>query len=167
MVNQIGSAVTPSTNDPRRDDLLERVVITRRSTLVNDGLAITRAGEDRPAEVVAALLERVERRIADAERYGDKLAAYEWTNALDALTRPRQQALAFGAWLIDWAAASAEERARVKAGRGEQHRRAYFEQQPPTPKQLEYLRGLGHTGEVRSKAHASELIDHLKQRWAS
>ncbi|MCX7601462.1 MAG: hypothetical protein N2Z75_05910 [Meiothermus sp.] len=39
-----------------------------------------------------------------------------------------------------------------------------METQPPTEKQLAYLRALGHTGEVANRLEASRLIEQLKGR---
>jgi hypothetical protein len=38
-----------------------------------------------------------------------------------------------------------------------------MEQQPASDKQIAYIRALGFTGDVLSKAHASELIERLKR----
>jgi hypothetical protein len=65
-------------------------------------------------------------------------------------------------WCSEYEALPREARERLKAGRGEEHRRAYFARQPATEKQVAYCRALGWTGPVESKAHASEIIERLK-----
>jgi len=57
-------------------------------------------------------------------------------------------------WAIQWDRLSDPEKQRVKAER-------WMAEQPPTEKQVKYLRSLGYDGEVESKLHASELIDRL------
>ena len=157
MVKQFAPPVTLSVDDPRRDDLLAHIVVSRRSTLTNDALAIARAGEDRPVTLLATLIARSDQRITQAERYDDRLAAYDWADTLAVLTGHRAEALAFSTWCVNWAAASLDERALVKAARGESHRQAYLDTQPATGRQIDYLRGLGYGGEIRSKCVVPQL----------
>jgi hypothetical protein len=48
---------------------------------------------------------------------------------------------------------------RRKSLRGARYREEWMATQPPTERQLAYLRRLGWTGPVVSKAEASQLID--------
>jgi len=52
--------------------------------------------------------------------------------------------------------------ARRKSLRSARYRAQWLATQPPTEKQLAYLRVLGHYGPVVSRAEASRLIDELK-----
>ena len=58
------------------------------------------------------------------------------------------------------------ERQRLKALRADEQRAAYMESQPPSEKQLLYLKGLGHAEDQMptSKAEASKLIDGYLQK---
>lgn len=58
------------------------------------------------------------------------------------------------------------EKQRLKALRADEQRVAYMQAQPPTGKQLVYLKGLGHAEDQMptSKAEASKLIDQYLQR---
>lgn len=51
------------------------------------------------------------------------------------------------------------DRERLKAEAGKSHIAAYMSQQPPTEKQLKYLRSLGCKETPKSKQEASEWID--------
>ena len=45
----------------------------------------------------------------------------------------------------------------------EKYKNEWLENQPATDKQIEYLKALGHKGEVKNKLHASELISRYKK----
>jgi len=73
-------------------------------------------------------------------------------------------ALGFCRWVLEWEALPWQEKERIKEARAERYRREWMRQQPPTEKQLAYLRKLGWTGAVLSRQHASELIEKLARR---
>jgi hypothetical protein len=64
-------------------------------------------------------------------------------------------------WYTHYERLSPEAKARLKEQRAEEGRRAWMSTQPPTDKQLAYLRSLGYAGEVPDRLRASELIDRL------
>ncbi len=149
-------------DDPRRQ-LLDYFPRHQRSTVANIFLGAVRAG----ATTVPDVLQRVERaflgRLDAGQRYRDVLAQQQARAALDILAAHPHRAADLAAWCLEWEALPREERERLKAQRGDEHRRQWLEEQPATPKQRDYLRALGYTGEIRSKAHASQLIDELKR----
>ena len=147
--------------DTRRA-FLERFPDHLRSTIANTFLCAIRAGATTEADVVY----RVERvylcRLDAGERVRDGLARRRAQAVLDALTADPDQAAAFAAWCLEWESLPAEERAKRKRCRSEEHRRQWLDQQPPTPKQVNYCRLLGYQGAIESKRHASEIIEQLK-----
>lgn len=97
-----------------------------------------------------------ERRAEQAER--DEI----WAEKL--LMHPAETR-AFAQYVIEREQLPRAVREAEKQARSVEYARAYMAQQPPTDKQLAYLRKLGHRGEVGSKAEASELIDrHVRQQ---
>ena len=71
-------------------------------------------------------------------------------------------AIDFARWAVWYESLSDEERTARKAERGELYRRQWMDTQPATSKQVSYLRHLGWAGKVKSKLHASELIERLR-----
>ncbi len=81
---------------------------------------------------------------------------------LDVLAGYPDEAAAFAEWALEWESLPAEERAKRKRHRSEEHRQQWLDAQPPTEKQVRYCRMLGYQGAIESKRHASEIIDRLK-----
>ncbi len=148
-------------DDPRRS-FLAHVPEGLRSQITNVLLARVRAGMHSPEAVVDDALRRLRERIGGWGREDPQVR-----EMLGLLIRHRADALDFASWCLAWEQLPAAEKERQKAARGEEHRRAWLDQQPATAKQCDYLRSLGYAGEIRSKAHASELIDQLKRARAS
>jgi len=71
---------------------------------------------------------------------------------------------AFAAYVLWREALPPEARSREKSLRYVTARNAARESEPPTAKQVAYLRALGYTAEVETKAAASSLIDRLVRR---
>jgi len=88
------------------------------------------------------------------ERYGD------WAYRLG---RDVPATLDFCAYVIWREQLPAEQRQRLKQERTTEHARAWLEEQPATASQMSYLKALGYSGPVASRAHASSLIDVLKR----
>ena len=73
----------------------------------------------------------------------------------------------FAAFLLERESLSPEEKARLKSAKQSQHVAARMTSQPPTEKQINYLKKLGCKETPTSKAHASQLIDAcLRQKEA-
>jgi hypothetical protein len=148
-------------DDPRRA-FLEHYQPPRRSDIVNTFLLPVRQGVTSPAEVVARVERAYLQREQQGVRYRDLAYQQRARWVLDGLSAFPAEALALAEWCIAWEATPPGERERLKAERGEEHRRAWLEGQPATPKQLAYLAALGHRGPVASRAEASRLIDRYK-----
>ncbi len=154
--------MSPLVDDPRRRDFLALVPDDLRSKMTMALLRPLRDGAGTPDAVYAAGLAALRARYGRWGREDPEVGVM-----LAALLQHRDTALRFIDWLSAWDALPRAEKERIKAERGEGYRREWLEGQPPTAKQCDYLRALGYTGEIRSKRHASELIDRLKQARAS
>ena len=147
--------------DTRRR-FLDRFPDSLRSVVANSFIDATRAG----AATVPDVQRCVERawlcRLDAGERVRDGLTRRRAQTVLDALAAHPDEAADFAAWALEWASLPAEERARRKRCRSEEHRRAWLDAQPATPRQINYCRLLGYQGAIESKRHASEIIDRLK-----
>jgi hypothetical protein len=88
----------------------------------------------------------------------------DWEAIRQLLLAEPPEWLEYRRWVIAFERLPVEEQERIKRERGEEHRRRYLENRPPTPKQLAYLRRLGYHSEVATGAEASQLIDRLLAR---
>ena len=134
--------------------LLDSFAERERSLVANIFCHAARAGAQTPAAVLAAVRSDVEHRIRSAPYQRDQMVRLR--NLLDT-----DDAQAFARWVLTWEALSFAEKDRIKQQRGAEHRQRWMATQPPTERQVKYLRVLGYQGEVESKAQASELIDRL------
>ena len=148
-------------DDPRRN-ILEHLPERERSLFANQFHYAIRAG----APTVEAVKARVEREYLHREeqhqKFRDTIRAEQARRALSVLVGCPGEVADFIAWCFEYEALPRDQRKRLKDSRGEQHRRVYLDQQPPTEAQIRYCRALGWTGLVESKADASRIIDSLK-----
>lgn len=124
----------------------------QRATATNVLLSAVRAGCSNPHQVVGYALESARRRY--------------WNEAcltLVLLAELDPEALEAGArWALWWESLPREEKQRLKSERAGEAVERWMEGQPPTAKQVAYLRKLGHTGEEpANRLEASRLIDTL------
>ncbi len=148
--------------DDERRRFLGHVPDPLRSPIANVVLGSVRAGAHAPEAAVDDAVRRLRGRLGG---WGQEDPAVRQMLAL--LLQHRADALLFAEWCLEWERLPAAEKGRQKAVRGEEHRRQWLEDQPPSAKQVGYCRSLGYLGEIRSKRHASELIDRLKHARAS
>ncbi len=154
--------MSPLLDDPRRQDFLGLVPDNLRNKLTLALLRPLRGGADTPATIYEAALAALRARLG---RWGAEDP--ETTILLTTLLHHRAAALAFSAWLSAWEALPREEKERIKAERGEGYRRQWLAGQVPSAKQIAFVRRLGYRGAIRSKRHASAIIDRLQPRRAS
>ncbi len=152
------ATATPTT--PASKAFLERFEQPVKSTIANLFLRPVRAGTAHyPRAVLAEVLRELQARRARAAAGGWR-ETLELTEMIYAtIAAHEKEAIAFGAWALEWEALPPEERERRKRDRGEQYRTAHMDRQAPTDKQVEYLRRMGYDGPIDSKAFASSLID--------
>jgi len=144
-----------------RRQFLDRIGITRRSPVTNIFLCQARQGIEDPLAIVQGVLETLRSRIAtpsasDLSRGRDSLL-------LGIVEQHPDEATGFARWAISYAELSPEAVKHHKREEREQHIDAWLSNQPPTERQVAFLRGLGHTDDVTSKLQASQLIAQLRQ----
>lgn len=159
-----GTTSTPreSDADDPRGTFLALFPVPRRSQLTNVFLqAIWHGGHRKPTAVLDYVRREADQRLADAHAH-QNLDEYEkWQSVLYALDTP--EALLFAAWAIHHACLPEAERRREKASRKAGYLVAWMAGQPPSERQIAYLRALGHQGDPPStKLEASALIERLK-----
>jgi hypothetical protein len=123
---------------------------------------IRTGGPTTPAGVATAVAERARAQADEAERRRQWTDVATWSSLFHAVRGYRAQAEALAGAALEWEALPPAERARQKAARAEAGRRAWMAGQPPTEKQLAFLRALGYCGPVANRAEASQLIDRLR-----
>jgi len=99
-------------------------------------------------------------RVARAHRYGYDLNAAD--EMLDIIVGHEVAALGFAAWALAWEALPEDERDTIKQAHRQEHKSAWMAENPPSERQLGYLRSLGYAGmPPATMAEASEAIDRL------
>jgi len=114
-----------------------------------------------PEDLVRGVMKDAKRRYYD--RWASEKTKAENLDLARRLKSDRDEAVKFAQYVIWRENLTPEEHARLKAIQAEEGRRAWMETQPPTEKQINYLRLLGYEGEVESRGHASQLIDELRE----
>ncbi len=142
--------------------LLDHFGQSLRSTVANLYLRPIRAGRARdPHAVHAAVVRDLHERRAQAHRGGWR-ETFELADAiLTTIGDHEGDALAYAAWALEWEALPPEERRRQKGERSAQHIAAVMDRQAPTEKQVAFIRKMGFTDPIDSKAFASSVIDLL------
>lgn len=153
-------------DDPRRR-VLEQLADAQRGAFTNLALRFIRGGLEDPVRIGDAMFREFDRHRDRAAEQGDMGALIIAEHGADLVVAEGDAVEALIAWLLDYERLPRAERERLKAARGERHRRQWLDQQPASEKQIAYCRSLGYAGTIESKAHASEIIDHLKPRRAS
>ena len=147
--------------DPSRE-ILDHLPQKERSLFTNIALDQVRGGIAATGAIVAGMAAEYRRRAAAAVRYGNPFALEAARRGVAVIHDHPDAVLAFAAWAILWDELPPEERVKRKATQAKAHVVAWTRSQPPTVKQITYVRALGWTGEIESRAHASLLIDALK-----
>ncbi len=151
---------TPNATTQASKAFLDRFEQPLKSSISNLFLAPVRSGAARfPRAVLAEVLRELQGRRARAAAGGWRETFELAGTILATIAAHEGEAIAFGAWALEWEALPREERERQKRQRGDQYRISYMDRQAPTEKQVEYLRRMGYTGRIDSKAHASSLVD--------
>lgn len=137
---------------------LDRFDPNERSAVSNDFLyTIRRMGPSTPQAVCSAVWKETK-----ATRWRERSK-----KLLSVLAEDPEGALDYAARQLAWEALPPSDKQAVKSMKQQAGIAAWQMTQAPTEKQLAYLEGLGYTGEVRHRRHASELIDQLVNGEAS
>jgi len=118
-----------------------------------------RQGEDSPRRVCS----HVYRYLSDyLVRWGDYPGGVRKQQVLAVMRGDRGGALALAEYAIWYESLPEAERTAIKQRNEEEGKRQWMVTQPPTNKQRSLLERLGYAGTIESRAHASELIEKLK-----
>lgn len=120
-------------------------------------LRAIRGGQAMPLSTIASVKDHAE----EALQYGgwDSFEPSDIRVFLESLDDVEAQD--FAAFLLEREALSPEEKARLKSAKQSQHVATRMTGQPPTEKQLNYLRSLGCKDTPKTKLEASQWIDQL------
>lgn len=133
-----------------------------KSHLTNIFLQAVRAGAADVDAVYVAVEVDLRERLRAAALHRDKDSHEKIDTYLYYFEHFPESACDFADWALAWERLTPAEKARERAAKAAPHVREHMAGQPPTERQLAYLRSLGWRGEVASKAHASELITALR-----
>lgn len=131
----------------------------QKSHVANIFLAAVRQGAQTAGGVLTRVTIDLHERLRRAAHYRDKTEHTKIDNILYYFEHYDEDAEAFARWALAWEKLSPAEKARHKAGTAREAIRAHMDREDPTAKQSAYLRKMGYTGPIDSKAHASALID--------
>lgn len=135
-----------------------------QGTITNWFCYAVRDGAKTPREVLAQVEYTVRRKMPVDERYS--LSNGDLERLLEHLLDP--EAEDFAAFIIERESLPNDVRERLKAASGATYQQAYMAEQPPTEKQLSYLRSLGCQEVPTTKLQASQFIDQcLRNRRAA
>ena len=151
----------PGELQEERQRFLNLIGLTHRSAVTNIVLQQARQGIEDPDAVVAGVVSTLEARIAAA--WASDLSRARDSLTLSIIEQHPDEATGFARWAISYAELSPEAVKHHKREEREQHIDAWLSNQPPTERQVAFLRGLGHTDDVTSKLQASQLIAQLRQ----
>ena len=140
---------------------LERFEPRQRSYIANLFLHQVRRGVTDPQRVYSGVRFDVSRQANRARLYGRILTVDRNGAILNALDEYRDEAIDYAKWAIEWDNLPDDEKQSIKRERSEVFIRERMAEQPPTDKQIKYLRSLGWQGEIESKLFASQKIDEL------
>jgi len=73
----------------------------------------------------------------------------------------KQEAVDFAEYVLEKEQLPKDNRLAIKAYISEKYKDEYMRKDPPTEKQIKFIRELGHTGLVKNKFEASEIISKL------
>lgn len=149
-----------ATARPSRD-LLEHLTNPQRGALSQRLRNIVRAGQaGTPTLAYRRALLDLQRDLANARRWSpDDGRTANLGELVAVLAGHGDEAIAYAAWIFADEAAPPEERERRKAAQSAEAVRAHMDNMPPTERQLDYLRRMGFSGVVDSRAFAASLID--------
>lgn len=149
-------------------EFLDRFPQRNRSWVANLFLGAVRDGITDPYDVLAVVADRVQEDMRRSARWPS-----EWSTERIARGRRLLDALRtadarpYAVWCVEYDRLPRAARDALRAAEGHLHRTAWMAEQPPTERQMAYLRRLGYGGpDPASKLDASDLIDRLLRQAA-
>lgn len=141
-------------------ELLSELSVGQKGAVINYFLEpYRRQGITDPRLICRAVYAKGLRQLRS--RWCDEADAGKWYTLLRTMKGHPDLALRVAEWAVWWDSLSPAEKDRIRAPQREHYRREYMQEQVATEKQLDYLRSLGHQGQVENRLHASELINSL------
>jgi hypothetical protein len=153
---------TTEATQPTRP-LLPHIPERQRGPVMNYFLRPVRAGLVNPAAIVRSVIAAMRRDLQQRHQWRSAAELDPFRQALLAVMAHPSEALALAQESIAHERLPDTEKQQRKAARAEAGRQAYMVSQPPTDKQIAYLRGLGVATAPANRLQASELIDHRVQ----
>jgi hypothetical protein len=144
-----------------RDTFLAHFPQNKRGTLANWFLEpIRERRATTPRAVLMSVLDMLRRRLS--KDWVSEQSSSDATHTIAVCSAHEAEALAFAAYYLSYAQLPDDERNAIKQSQREEYKAVWMAEHPPTEKQLDYLRGLGYTGDTpTSRQAASEAIDRL------
>ena len=147
-------------NDDRKR-FLEYFELRERSLVSNLILYQIRDGVSDATQVLRGVRTGLHKQTARYRQYNQQNFVRRNQKILNTLSVHPDDALALVEWAFWWERLSPEEKQAIRQEASETYRRQHMDSQPPTERQIKYLRSLGWPGEIESKLDASEKIDKL------
>ncbi len=132
-----------------------------RSGINTRFLAAIRNGAMAPDAVITSVIDTLQDEMRNLLRRKQVEYCAKNREVQKALRAHPEDALALAEHGLWWESQSDEERKRIKEEKDARYRDAYMNAQPPTEKQVAFLRSKGYEEEVTSKLEASRLIQDL------
>jgi acetyl-CoA carboxylase carboxyltransferase component len=139
--------------------LLPHIPPRQRGPVMNYFLTPVRAGVMNPAAIVKTVIAHMRADLKRRRQFYANDRLDDFRQALIAVISHPTEALALAQEAVDYHRLPDAERQRLKAERSERHRQEYMASQPPTEKQLAYLRNLGVATAPANRLDASQLIE--------
>ncbi len=144
--------ITQNLEKQKGRKFLEHFKANNRGPVMNLFLFAARNGCRTPEEILLYVQERA------GEYAGGQYSV------LPQLVRENpEQALALARYALTWETLPDNVKTGIKDARAKEYRAEYMKKQPPTEKQLKYLRSLGYGEEVLNRWEAAQLIERLKK----
>jgi hypothetical protein len=154
-VMNIVTSIAPASQPGKR--FLDHFDQCRRSWVTNQFCFAVREGTQTSEMVLAAVNSTIHHRITSSSYTGDDRRKV--VELLDCIRDHPEDALVFAQLIISREAVPTDVRDREKVARSAYHRDAWMATQPPTDKQITYLKQPGDVGEVPSnRLEATRLL---------
>lgn len=143
-----------------KEDFLAKWPQNKRATIMNQFLGAIRHGETTFDGMMEWLVADGVRRLRSP--YADAATVEAQRLLISIQADPDTQAMC--EYCLWWESLSSDEKHRIRLERGGDYAKQVMATQPPSDKQLEYLKGLGCFDVPKSKAEASDWIERFKNK---
>lgn len=143
-----------------KEDFLAKWPQNKRATVMNQFLGAIRHGAKTIKDIGGWLVSDATRRFYSP--YADvETKAAQWRLMGIESDHDFQAMCEYCLW---WESLTSDEKQKIRLERGGDYAKKVMATQPPTDKQLDFLKGLGCFDIPKSKAEASEWIERFKRR---